>query len=384
MSTLRQDLREDSEDLAKDMREIKASLEIMTFREDERITGGGRDGDRTAGSSSAFFAPDEMELRSQLADAAAEAAVSAAVAEVEALSGEASGLLPLSGAAEAEMQSELAALESKNEALRRRLNQAITSYEVGAGAPMPQDLSAAQGEILALRNGVKSLYDALLEPRSTIGSFADRKFGALSPRSAAGAGVPLPASGGSGEDAGERVPTESEIALELEVQELTHSALSLELEDLLKTNIALVNAPAREPEPEPEPQPAPSPENVALAAEVAKQGERLDALSSQVTGLRQSQAPTGDAAVVKVGFADGTKAGAPKKLVRQQTGIGQSAPPSVDFAGDTKSGPSRRVVRQHTGMHTSSPHKSLISSGVDRGLGCDFRDWGDWIDGRLR
>ena len=232
-----------------------------------------------------FFSIDSDERRLQQALQAAQVVIDEVI-----LSLEAPGL-----PSDEVMQAELAAIERKNELLRRRLNEAMVACEPAES--LPTDLSAAQAEIIALRRGVRQLSDALLEGAS-LQRFAEKQFSNSPSRRAVGAGVPLPLSskGGNGtRPGGDRAPSEAELALELEVQELTHRALSLELEELLRANMTRVTSIA-EPEPEPEPQPMSQAATVptagaeiSLAAEVARQGKCLDALVEEFADMRTQQ-----------------------------------------------------------------------------------------------
>ena len=312
-------------------------------------------GTRTGAEDAGFFEMDSDERRMQQALRAAGVVVD------DIISGLANASLPRDEAMLASdevVQSELEAIERKNELLRRRLNEAMLACEPAES--LPTDLSAAQLEIIALRRGLRQLSDALLGGVS-LTRFAE-KFSSSAPRrAAAGAGAPLPTSsrgGGGIRSEKDHAPTEAELALELEVQELTHRALSLELEELLRANLARVTSIAgSEPEPEPQSksQAAPMPTAGAvssLAAEVALQGKRLDDLAANFADMRnqlpqqhRQQGSSDDAAERMpkvVGFADDTKEMPSKKLVRQQTGIGESAPGSDD--GDTASAESNVLV----------------------------------------
>ena len=173
-----------------------------------------------------------MADRAKLAAAAAAKAVGAAATEVCAEYGE--------GVDEAAMREELAAMEQQNEALRSRLQDARLKCEPTDS--LPADLATAHEQILTLRQGVQRLSDAVAEGLGVVRT-VERQFGR--PESTATAVE------------GEPPLTPRSAALEVEVQELTHRALSLELEDLLRANLATVApAPAlRCPEPEPEPEP---------------------------------------------------------------------------------------------------------------------------------
>jgi hypothetical protein len=324
-------------------------------------------GTRTGAEDAGFFEMDSDERRMQQALRAAGVVVD------DIISGLANASLPRDEAMLASdevVQSELEAIERKNELLRRRLNEAMLACEPAES--LPTDLSAAQLEIIALRRGLRQLSDALLEGVSHK-RFAEKLSSSAPRRAAAGAGAPLPTSsrgGGGIRSEKDHAPTEAELALELEVQELTHRALSLELEELLRANLARVTSIAgSEPEPEPQSksQAAPMPTAGAvssLAAEVALQGKRLDDLAANFADMRnqlpqqhRQQGSSDDAAERMpkvVGFADDTKEMPSKKLVRQQTGIGESVR-TVGFADDTKEMPSKKLVRQQTGIGESAP-----------------------------